>query len=185
MNNGFNCTPYALQSTIKKSFYINIALAIFALLANGGALFLGLVSKSPEILTDYLLTVTLTITGATFVLASAVFAIVKPRYWKKILSIHATFLIILTVTPLFEGLNLAFKSPDDLLDFVEQSKVTMVWSVGWFTAMASYSAFLVSITFFEHVRHRSVIIKYAYLWVGAIAFFIDVFIFFRVAALLM
>ncbi|MCB1985550.1 MAG: hypothetical protein H6936_02435 [Burkholderiales bacterium] len=184
MNNNINFTLKTSQSAAQKLLYINVVLAALTLFANGSALFFGLIGKAPEVLAD-LFAIILIMIGAAVVLATAVFAIVKPRFCEKVLSIHAVLLTIGTVMFMLWGLSLASQSMDDLVDLVEQTGVGVSWSVGWFTAMASYSTYLVSFTHFAYLRESSVIVKYAYLWVGLIAFFIDVFIFFRLAAPLM
>lgn len=158
-----------------------MAVAIFVLLANGSALFLGLTGKAPDVLAD-LLEVVFILTGATVVLATAVLGVIKPSYRQKVLSIHAALLATGAVMLLLWGLSLALQSPNGL---VEQAKVRVTWSVGWLTAMASYSAYLITNTFFVQVRNRSIVVKYAYLWIGVIIFFIDIFIFFRLAASVM
>lgn len=152
---------------------INLAVATFVLLANGSALLLGLSGKAPDVLAS-LLEVVLILAVAVGIVVTAILALIKPEYRQRILAFHAISLALGTIALLIWGLGLTVGLT------ASTSKVT--WSVGWLTAFASYSAYLVSQTIMVSAHNRSIAIKYAYLWVGMIAFAVDIFIFSRLAS---
>lgn len=152
---------------------INFAVAAFVLLANGSALLFGLTGKAPDVLAN-ILEVVLILTVAAGVVVTAILAFIKPEYRPKALAFHAISLAVGAAALLIWGLGLTAGST------TSTSKVT--WSVGWLTAFASYSAYLVSQTILVSARDRSIVVKYAYLWVGTIAFAVDIFIFSRLAS---
>ncbi len=173
MNYGSNYPSSNSQPPWSRLLRVNLAVAVFVFLANSSALLLGVAGKAPDVLTK-LLEVTLILTVSAAVLVTAVLALVKPEYRKKTLIFHASALAAGATALLIWGLSLTVGSATSTL------KVS--WSVGWLTAFAAYSAYLVSQTFFVSIRNSSITVKYAYLWVGAIAFSADVFIFLRLAA---
>jgi len=169
MNNDLNRTSTTLQSTMQKLLFINIVLAALTLLANGSALYFGLSGKNPEVLAN-LHEITIIVIGATIVLATAIFATFKSQNCIKVLAFHSVLLAIATVGSMLWGLKLACQSTDNIVNWAEETQIGISWSVGWLTAMASYSAYLVSITFLAHVRNCSIVVKYAYVWIGIIVF---------------
>jgi hypothetical protein len=178
MDNNLNSASHTLQPNVQRLIFINMVVATFVLLANGSALFLGLTGKAPEVLAD-LLSVILILIGAMVVLVAAVLAVLKPDFGQKALSVHAVSLTAGAIMLLLWGLSLALHSANELVD---PSRARVTWSVGWLTALASYSAYLMSNTFLLRIRNHSIVVRYAYLWVGVLVFFIDVFVFFRLAA---
>jgi len=134
---------------------------------------LGLSGKAPGVLAN-LLEVVLILAVAVGIVVTAILALTKPEYRQRILAFHAISLALGTIALLIWGLGLTVGFT------ASTSKVT--WSVGWLTAFASYSAYLVSQTIMVSAHNRSIAIKYAYLWVGMIAFAVDIFIFSRLAS---
>ena len=173
LNHASSISSSTSQPLWKRLLQVNLAVAIFALLANGSALLLGLLGKAPDVLAN-LLELTLILTVAAAVVVTAMLALAKPEYRQKTLAFHAIALAVGAAALLIWGLSLIWGSPTSTL------KVT--WSVGWLTAFASYSAYLVSQTILTYARNRSIVVKYAYLWVGAIAFAVDVFVFLRLTS---
>jgi hypothetical protein len=156
---------------------VNIAIAIFVLLANGSALVLGLSGKAPEVLAN-LTEVVLILAVAIAVFGTAILALAKLEYRQKVLTFHAVSFAVGAIALALWGLSLAFHATGG--SDIPAVKVT--WSAGWLTAFAAYSAFLVTQTLFAHARTTSIVVKYSYLWVGAIALAVDVFVFSRLAA---
>lgn len=156
---------------------INIAVATFVLLANGSALFLGLSQQTPEVLTS-LLEISLILIVSVAIIVTALIALSKPEYRYKALVFQSGAISVGVGAILIWGLSLVMSSAEGLGD----SSMKVGWSVGWLTALASYSAYLLSHTLLVRVGGSSMIIRYAYIWVGVIAFAIDVFIFLRIAA---
>lgn len=171
-----NHTLSTSQPPWKRLLQVNLAVALFVLLANGSALLLGLLGKAPDVLAN-LLEIALILTVAAVVVVTAMLALVKPEYRQKTLTFHAASLAAGATALLIWGLSLTGGSATSM------PKVT--WSVGWLTAFASYSAYLVSQTILADARNRSIAVKYAYLWIGAIAFAVDVFVFLRLASSVM
>lgn len=162
-----------MQARWNRLLKINLAVATFVLLANGSALLLGLSGKAPGVIAS-LLEVILILTVAACVAVTAIIALIKPEYRQRILVFHGVSLALGTTALLIWGLSLT-------VGFTASTpKIT--WSVGWLTAFAAYSAYLVSQTTLASAHNRSIAIKYAYLWVGTIAFAVDVFIFTRLVS---
>lgn len=161
------------QPLWKRLLQVNFAVALFALLANGSALLLGLLGKAPDVLAN-LLELALILTVAAAVLVTAILALAKPEYRQKTLTFHAVTLAAGATALLIWGLSLTLG--------VATSTSKITWSVGWLTAFASYSAYLVSQTILVYARNRSVVVKYAYFWIGAVAFAVDVFVFVQLAS---
>lgn len=160
---------------------INIAVATFVLLANGSALFLGLSQQTPEVLTS-LLEISLILIVSIAIIVTALIALSKPEYRYKALVFQSGAISVGVAALMIWGFSLANPSAEGL----GASSMKVGWSVGWLTALASYSAYLVSHTFMVRIEGSSMIVRYAYryayIWVGVIAFAIDVFIFLRIAA---
>lgn len=169
MNNDLN------QEIWRRLLKINIAVAAFVLLANGSALLMGLSGNAPEVL-ENLSEVSLILAVAAAIAVTAVIAFIKPEYCQKALAFQAISISTGAVAMLLWGLSLAMHAPE------AASSMKVSWSVGWLTALASYSAYFVSHTFLAQANNSSLIIKYAYIWVGGIALAVDVFIFARLAA---
>lgn len=108
------------------------------------------------------------------VLITAMLALAKPEYRQKTLAFHAVALAAGAAALLIWGLSLTLG--------VAPSTPKITWSVGWLTAIASYSAYLVSQTVLTYARSRSVVVKYAYFWIGAAAFAVDVYVFIQLAS---
>lgn len=170
MNNDLN------QAFLRRLLKVNTAVAVFVLLANGSALFIGLSGKAPDVLAN-LLEISLILSVATAVVVTTALALAKPEYCQKALAFQAVAISVGAVAMMLWGLSLAMQ-PTEVLG----SSMKVSWSVGWLTALTSYSAYLVSHTFLAHANNNSSVVKYAYIWVGAIAFFVDVFVFVRLAA---
>jgi hypothetical protein len=177
-NNDSNVAPATSQPNLLRLIHINLAVAIFVLLSNGSALMFALSGKAPEVMAN-LLEVILILTSATIVLSTALFAKFNPNFRENALSIHAVFLATGAFMLLAWGLSLALHTTNDLAN-TGAMKVT--WSVGWLTALSSYSAYLITNTFLSKARDSSFIVKHAYVWVGVLILFIDVFIFVRPAS---
>ena len=173
MSYDLNHASSTSQPLWKRLLQVNFAVAFFVLLANGSALLLGLVGKAPDVLAN-LLELALILTVAAAVLVTAMLALAKPEYRQKTLAFHAVALAVGATALLIWGLSLTWGFA------TSTSKVT--WSVGWLTAFASYSAYLVSQTILAYARNKSVVVKYAYLWIGVVAFAVDVFVFLRLAS---
>lgn len=179
MNFGLN-PPTSSSQPSPRLLQVNIAIAVFVLLANGSALLLGLSGKAPEVLAN-LSEVVLILTVAIAVVVTALLALVKSEYRQKVLTFHAVSFGAGATAVALWGLSLAMH----LTRTSAASPVRETWSVGWLTALASYSAYLVTQTVLAHARNSSIAVKYAYLWIGAIAFAVDVYVFLRLAALVM
>jgi hypothetical protein len=173
MSYDLNHAPTTTQPLWNRLLQVNLAVAAFVLLANGSALFLGLSGKAPDVLAN-LLEVVLILAVAAGVVVTAILALIRPEYRQKTLAFHAISLAVGAAALLVWGLGLTAWST------TSTSKVT--WSVGWLTVIASYSAYLVSQTILASARDRSIAVKYAYLWIGTIAFAVDIFIYFRLAS---
>lgn len=173
MNYDLNHASSTSQPLWKRLLQANLAVAIFALLANGSALLLGFLGTAPDVLAN-LLELALILSVAAAVGITAMLALAKPEYRQKTLAFHAVALAVGATALLIWGLNLTWGSLTSTL------KIT--WTVGWLTAFASYSAYLTSQTILAYARNRSIVVKYAYLWVGAMAFAVDVFVCFRLTS---
>jgi hypothetical protein len=166
------------QVLLQRLLKVNMAVATFVFLANSSALLVGLSGKAPEVLSN-LFEIVLIITVAAAVLITGVLALSKPAYCTKILYFQVIAITSGTIAMLLWGLSLAVNPTEAL----SPSSMKVSWSVGWLTALTSYSAYLISQTYLVDAYNRTIVVKYAYIWVGAIAFIVDMFIFLRLAAM--
>lgn len=160
------------EKTTTRLLQINFAIAAFAFLANGGALLVGLAGKAPEILAN-LTKVSLIIFFASAILISSLFALRSPKHRNAVLAFHAIVIFAATANMLIFGLAQSI-NPSRL---IRPSTAKIIWTPGMLTALSAYTAHLITISL---RAYRLSAVKNVSVLVGAIAFLIDMYIFFGI-----
>lgn len=166
-----------LQATRRRLLKANLVIAALVLLANGSAMFLGLSGKAPEVIGS-LPVIALILSVSAAVIATAIVALARPQFCQRALRFHSASLAAGATALALWGISLTTR----IAEGAAPSALRVTWSVGWLTAFASYSAYLITQTYFADAREESIVLKFAYLWVGVLAFVVDIFVFSRLAA---
>ena len=161
----------------RKLLWINTVIGCLALFSNGAALMFVLSGKAPEIAYKMPIIVGI-LTLALVVIVTGLFGLKTNSSRPNVLAIHSIIFAAAALGDFIWGLNLIGKGSYQLAS----EGVRTTWSVGWFTALSAYAAYLVTETFLVRKRENALGTKYSFLWVGAIAFAFDIFVFSQLAA---
>lgn len=161
--------------SLKKLLVINLLIGTFIGFANGSALVLFYIRKSPALGSELMLLAVILLVVALLIIVLSGFALVRVNYRRIVLSCHTIILGIMTLAYLYWALHLIFIPP------VLVPGIRFIWSVGWLTVFSAYSIYLcqrVAPQFLFGVGN----VRYLYLYGGVFAFVIDVATFLSLAS---